>query len=311
MSPFLVLEARIHQLQSSDFLLDVQHAKVQFVKAPSLEKGTSSVKGSKSIPHEVNAIHKSRQMVHKGTHPSRWMKKITEEKNNKLKIQQDLQQKIQNIQKNPTAPSTSKNGKRSLMQPGTSHKTITSTGKKKASLNNKSKGQLSLADGIRAAVSSTHTSTVTTSAAGIAAQLHKASKGKHKHSKKHVSTEEHVSGAEGRAKELLEAEELQGRHSQQAQQWASSSNTQQLQENSEGNVNGDIHLKIRSYLEACVFAGETERAHHFLLSQHRVRRYRKHLKTDVYNIMMRVWAKKVSLPLDILSFSRYSVNITS
>uniref|UniRef100_H3CZ71 DNA-directed RNA polymerase n=1 Tax=Tetraodon nigroviridis TaxID=99883 RepID=H3CZ71_TETNG len=47
-----------------------------------------------------------------------------------------------------------------------------------------------------------------------------------------------------------------------------------------------------SYLEACVFVGETERAHHFLLSQHRVRSRRKHLNTDVYNIMMKVWAKK-------------------
>ncbi|CAG01373.1 unnamed protein product [Tetraodon nigroviridis] len=51
-------------------------------------------------------------------------------------------------------------------------------------------------------------------------------------------------------------------------------------------------MSIRSYLEACVFVGETERAHHFLLSQHRVRSRRKHLNTDVYNIMMKVWAKK-------------------
>lgn len=260
MSPFLVLEARIHQLQSSDFLLDVQRAKVQFVKAPSSGKGTSSVKGSKSIPQEINAIPKSRQMVTKGTQPSRWIKKLTEEKNNKLKIKQHLQQKIQNIQEKPTAPSKSKSGKSSLMHPGTAHKTITSAGKKKASLNKKSKGQLSLA------------------------------------AKKHVSTEEDVSDAEGRAKELLEAEELEGRLSQQVQQWTSSSNTQQLQKDNEGNAYGDIHLSIRSYLEACVFAGETERAHHFLLSQHRVRSRRKHLNTDVYNIMMRVWAKKVSLP---------------
>lgn len=309
MSPFLVLEARIHQLQSSDFLLDVQRAKVQFVKAPSSGKGTSSVKGSKSIPQEINAIPKSRQMVTKGTQPSRWMKKLTEEKNNKLKIQQHLQQKIQNIQEKPTAPSKSKSGKSSLMHPGTAHKTITNTGKKKVSLNKKSKGQLSLADEIHAAVSSTHASTVTTSAAGTAAQPHKASKGKHKHPKKHVSAEEDVSDAEGRAKELLDAEELEGRLSQQVQQWTSSSNIQQLQEDSEGTAYGDIHLSIRSYLEACVFAGETERAHHFLLSQHRVRSRRKHLNTDVYNIMMRVWAKKVSLLLGILT--RYYVNIAS
>lgn len=305
-----MLEARIHQLQSSDFLLDVQRTKVQFVKAPSLGKGTSSVKGSKSIPQEINAIPKSRQMVTKGTQPSRWMKKLTEEKNSKLKIQQHLQQKIQNIQEKSPAPSKSKSGKSNLMHPGTAHKTITSTGKKKASLNKKSKGQLSLVDEI-AALSSKHASTVTTSAAGTLAQPHKASKGKHKHSKKHVSTEKDVGDAEGRTKELLEAEDLEGRLSQQVQQWTSSNNIQQLQEDIEGNAYGDIHLSIRSYLEACVFAGQTERAHHFLLSQHRVRSRRKHLNTDVYNIMMRVWAKKVSLPLNNLSFSRYSVNITS
>lgn len=306
MSPFLVLEARIHQLQSSDVLLDVQRAKVHFVKAPSLGKGTSSVKGSKSIPQETNAIPKSRQMGTKGTQPSRWMKKLTEEKNNKLKIQQHLQQKIQNIKKKSPAPSKSKSGKSNLMHPGTAHKTITSTGKKKASLNKKSKGQLSLADEI-AALSSTHASTVTTSAT----QPHKTSKGKHKHSKKHVSAEEDLGDAEGRTKELLEAEELEGRLSRQVQQWTTSNNIQQLQEDSEGTAYGDIHLSIRSYLEACVFAGQTERAHHFLLSQHRVRSRRKHLNTDVYNIMMRVWAKKVSFPLDNVCFSRYSVNITS
>lgn len=294
-----MLEARIHQL-------DVQHAKVQFVKAPSPGKGASPGKVSKSIPQEINAIPKSRQMVTKGTQPSRWMKKLTEEKKNKLKIQQHLQQKIQNIQEKPAAPSKSKS---SLMQPGTSHKTIASTGKKKTP-NKKIKGQMSLTDEIRAAVSSTHASTVTTSAAGSAIQQHKASKGKHKHLKKHVSTEKTVSEAEGRAKELLEVEELEGRLSQQVRQWTSSSNTQQFQEDSDVNLCGDIHLSIRSYLEACVFAGETERAHHFLLSQHRVRSRRKHLNTDVYNIMMRVWAKKVSSPLDILSFSQHCVDLT-
>lgn len=310
MSPFLVLEARIHQLQSSDFLLDVQCAKVHFVKAPYSGKGPSSVKGSKSGPQEINANPKSRQTITKGTQPSRWIKKLTEEKKNKLKIQQHLQQKIQNIQEKPTASSKSKSGKSSLMHPGTAHKTINSTGKKKASLNKKSKG-LPLADEIHAAVSSAHASTVAASAAGNAAQPHKASKGRHIHSKKRVSTEADVADAEGRAKELLEAEELEGRLSQQVQQWTSSSNTLQLQEDNEGNACGDIHLSIRSYLEACVFAGETERAHHFLLSQHRVRSRRKHLNTDVYNILIRVWAKKVSLPLDILTFCRYSVNITS
>lgn len=292
MSPLIVLEARIHQLQSTDLLLDVQRSKVQFVKAPSSRKE----KGSLSIPQEINAITKSRQMITKGTQPSRWMKKLTEEKKKKLKILQHLQQKIQKTQEKPAPPSNSKNVKSSSMQPGTSFKTITSASKQKLPLNKKSKGRTSLANEIHAAVSATTTSTVTTAAAGTGAQQHNAAKGKYKR----TSIEENVSDAEGRAKELLGVEELEGRHNHQKKQSTSSSNTQELQKDKERIECSDLHLSIRSYLEACWFAGATERAHNFLLSQHRVRRRRKHLNTDVYNIIMRVWAKKVSLPLNIL-----------
>lgn len=298
MSPLIVLEARIHQLQSTDLLLDVQRSKVQFVKAPSSGKGTSSEKGSLSIPQEISAITKSRHLVTKGTQPSRWMKKLTEEKKRKLKIQQHLQQKIQKTHEKPAPPSNYKNVKSTLMQPGTSFKTIASASKQKLPLKKKSKGQRSLANEIQAAVSantSTNTSTVTTAAAGTAAQQHNAAKGKHKR----TSSEDNVSDAEVRARELLEVEELERRLNHQEKQ--STSNTQELQEDRERIECSDLHLSIRSYLEACWFAGETERAHNFLLSQHRVRRRRKHLNTDVYNIIMRVWAKKVSLPFDILS----------
>lgn len=297
MSPLLVLEARIHQLQSTDFLLDVQRSKVQFIKAPSSGKGTSSEKGSLSIPQEINAITKSRQMVTKGTQPSRWMKKLTEEKKKKLKILQHLEQKIQKTQEKPAPPSNYKNVKSSSMQPGTSFKTITSASKQKLPIKKKSKGkQKPLANEIHAAVSATNTSTVNTAAAGTAAQQHNAAKGKYEH----TSSEDNVSEAVDRAKELLEVEKLEDRVNPQEKQSTSLSNTQELQDR-EGIECSDLHLSIRSYLEACWFAGETERAHNFLLSQHRVRRRRKHLNTDVYNIIMRVWAKKVSSPLDILS----------
>lgn len=292
-----MLEARIHQLQSTDLLLDVQRSKVQFVKAPSSGKGTSSEKGSLSITQEINTITKSRQMVTKGTQPSRWMKKLTDEKKRKLKILQHLQQKIQKTQEKPAPPSNYKNVKSSLMQPGTSFKNITSASKQKLPLNKKSKFQTSLADEIRAAVSATNTSSVTTAAAGTAAQQHNAAKGKYKR----TSSKENVSDAEGRAKDLLEVEKLEDRLNHQEKQLTSSSNTQELQEDKERIECSDLHLSIRSYLEACWFAGATERAHNFLLSQHRVRRRRKHLNTDVYNIIMRIWAKKVSLQLNILS----------
>lgn len=294
MSPLIVLEARIHQLQSTDLLLDVQRSKVQFVKAPSSGKGTSSEKGSLSILQEINAITKSRQMVAKGTHPSRWMKKLTEEKKKKLKILQHLQQKIQKTHEKPALPSNYKNVKSSSMQPATSFKTITSASKQKLPLNKKSKGRTSLANEIRAAVSATNISTVNTAAAGTAAQQHNVAKGKSKRT-------ENVSDAEARAKELLEVKEPEGRLNHQEKQSTTSSKTQELQEDKERIECSDLHLSIRSYLEACWFAGATERAHNFLLSQHRVRRRRKLLNTDVYNIIMRVWAKKVHLPLNILS----------
>lgn len=293
-----MLEARIHQLQS-DVVLDFQHAKAQFVKAQSSGRWALSGKGPKSIPQEKTDILKSGQIVAKGaskSQSSRWMEKLTEEKKNKLKKQQHLQQKIlKNIKEKPSAKS--KSSKSSSMLPGTAHKTISTIAKKIVPLNKKSRGQMTLSDEIRAAVSSTRTSTATTAAAGTAAMPHKVSKGKQKHSKHQVPGEEAVKDVQGRAKELAEVEELVTRLSQQVSQWTSSS--ERLLEDSERTACGDIYLSIRSYLEACVFAGDTERAHRFLLSQHRVMSRRKHLNTDVYNIMMRVWAKKVSSTLGI------------
>uniref|UniRef100_A0A4W6BYF6 DNA-directed RNA polymerase n=1 Tax=Lates calcarifer TaxID=8187 RepID=A0A4W6BYF6_LATCA len=207
-----VLEARIQQLQS-DVVLDVKHAKVQFVKAPSSGRGVSSSRGPKSTPQEKTDIPKTGKTVAKGaskSQPSRWMEKLTEEKKNKLKRQQHLQQKVQKtFKEKPTA---------------------------------KSKGT----DEIRAA-------------------------------------------------ELAKIEELEKRLSQQVSQWASSSKPEHPQAGSERTACGDIQLSIRSYLEACVFVGDIDRANNFLLSQHRVLSRRKHLNTDVYNIMMRVWAKKGTL----------------
>ncbi|XP_070764793.1 DNA-directed RNA polymerase, mitochondrial [Enoplosus armatus] len=292
-----VLEARIHQLQS-DGVLDVQHAKVQFVKAPSSGRGVSSGKGPRSTPQEKTDIPKSGQTVAKGagkSQPSRWIEKLSEEKKNKLKKQQQhFQQKIQkNVKEKPTAKS--KGNKSSSMLPGTAHKTISTTAKKTSK---KSRGRTKLSDEIRAAVSST-ASTAGTAAAGTAAIPHKVSKGKQKDSKNKVPGGEDqkrtVTDAQDRAKELAEVEELERRLSQQVSQWASSNNPERLKEGSEGAACGDIQLSIRSYLEACVFSGDIERAHRFLLSQHRVMSRRRLLNTDVYNIMMRVWAKKGTL----------------
>lgn len=299
-----MLEARIHQLQS-DIVLDVKHAKVQFVKAHSSGGGVLSGKGPKSKPQEKTCILKSGQTVAKGapaSQPSRWIKKLTEEKKKKLKKQQHLQQTIQkNVKEKPIAKA--KGSKSSSMLPGTAHKTILTTAKKTVPLNKKSRGDMTLSDEMCAAVSSTVTSTAATAATateGTAAMPHKVSKGKRKHSKSQVLGEEvqrTVTDAQDEAKELAEHER---RLSKQVSPWTSSNKPECLQEDSEATAGGDIQLSIQSYLEACVFAGDNERAHRSLLRQHRVLNRRKHLNTDTYNIMMRMSAKKVSSGLHVL-----------
>uniref|UniRef100_A0AAQ5X638 DNA-directed RNA polymerase n=1 Tax=Amphiprion ocellaris TaxID=80972 RepID=A0AAQ5X638_AMPOC len=208
-------EARIQQLRS-DVVLDVHHAKVQFVKAPSYGRGTSSGRGPRGSPQEKTDIPKSGHMVTKGaskSQPSRWIEKLTQEKKNKLKKQQRLQQKIQTKMKDKPTTKT--------------------TGSKKRRLN------------------------------------------------------------------------------QQVSQWTASSSPEHLQEARDETACGDMNQSIRSYLEACVFVGDIDRAHHFLLSQHRVRSRRKHLNTDVYNIMMRVWAKKIGRMFILLEEAGLKPNLGS
>lgn len=287
-----MLEARIHQLQSDD-ILHVQHAKVQFVKAQS--SGRLAGKGPNSIPQEKTDIPKSGQIAVKGaskSQPTRWMEKLTEEKKKKLKRQQRLQQTLhKDVQEKPSAKSLS--SKSSSHLPGTSHKII-STGAKKIVPLSKKRSRATLSDGMNPAVSSVLSSTAATAAAETATTKPKVSKGKQERTKRQVPGEGSVSDAHSRAKDLAELEELERRLSAQVGQSTSSPDPESQQNDREENANGDTHQIIRCYLEACVFSGDIQRAHRFLLSQHRVMSRRKHLTTDVYNIMMRVWAKKVS-----------------
>ncbi|XP_034387343.1 DNA-directed RNA polymerase, mitochondrial isoform X2 [Cyclopterus lumpus] len=287
-----VLEARIQQLRS-DIVLDVRHAKVKFLKAPSLGRGVLSGQGPKgAAPKEKTDVPKSGKTLKapSKSQPSRWMEKLTQEKENKLTKQQHLRQKIQkNVKEKPT--DKLKGSKSGSALPGTSHKTISKTA---PSIKNRGRGKLS--DEIRAAVTTIEAAAV----AGTAAATRKESKGKQKGSKKTVAgkkgQEQSVIDARVTAEEQAKVEELERRLSQQVSRWTSSSNPLLLlQEDVEAAACGDIQLSIRSYLEACVFAGDVERAQRFLLSQHRVMSRRKHLNTGVYNIMMRVWAKKGTL----------------
>uniref|UniRef100_A0A669BXA8 DNA-directed RNA polymerase n=1 Tax=Oreochromis niloticus TaxID=8128 RepID=A0A669BXA8_ORENI len=278
------------------------------MKAPSHGRGTSSGKGHRSTPQEKTDMPKSGQTGDKGSfksQPRRWIEKLTQEKKNKLKKQQRLQQKMQICVKEKLPTTSSKGTKSSLMSTGTTHKTI-STGVKK------SRGHSKLSDEIRAAVSSTATTATATAMAGAATVPQKASKKKRKDSKiQKEGTELTGTDPQGTAEELAEVEELEKRLNQQVSHWTLSSKPERMQEGSVGNACQDISLSICSYLEACIFAGDIERAHHFLLSQHRVMSRRKHLNTGVYNIMMRVWAKKIGRMFILLEEAGLKPNLGS
>ncbi|KAM6962613.1 uncharacterized protein FYW47_008290 [Aplochiton taeniatus] len=287
-----VLEARIQQLQS-DILVDVKHhAKVQLVKSV---KGPPSGKGPKTVSGEKAEAAKAGQPGAKGaskatvskSQPSRWMEKLSREKKNKTKKQQKLLQKV--LEKPITANPRSSKG--SLMLPGSSQKTISSTAKKTAPTAKRSRANMKLTEQTKASASS---SSVLTNAS-VASRP----SGKGRKEQVPGSTALPVvamsAGQQARAQELAEVEELEKKLNQQVSQWASLASPQPLLGDSEGSGAGDARLSIHCYLEACVFARDIERAHRYLLNQHRQLSRRKLLTVDVYNVMMRVWAKKASL----------------
>ncbi|XP_072294231.1 DNA-directed RNA polymerase, mitochondrial [Eucyclogobius newberryi] len=284
-----VLDARIQQLQS-DVVLDVQHAKVQLFTASS-GTGALSGKSPKSQPQaKVDKPISSKSKSSAKSQPSRWMEKLSQEKKNKLKKEQHLQQRIQKKAKD------TKGGKGSQMLPGTSLKTISTTAKITAPSKKKKKSGAKLSDEIRAAVASS-----SATVAGHAALSRKVSKGNTNRLLNINLNEEGstntIAEKKGRASVLAEAEELENRLNEQLRQWSSSNTTHtpDLPVQADGTSAAELQQSIHSYLEACAFVGDIDRGHRFLLSQHRVMSRRRHLNTDVYNIMMRVWAKKGTL----------------
>lgn len=213
------------------------------------------------------------------------MQKLTLEKKNKLKKQQRLHQKIQKNAKKK--PGDRPKGSESISAlPGPVIKNM--------KLSDEIRASVTLRDAAAAGTAAAAAGTAAAAAAGTA--THSKSTGKQKKSKKTVgvkkSQEQSAIEAQVMAEEQAKMEELEWRLSQQVSQWTSSSNPQRLQEDAEGAASGDMQLSIRSYLEACVFTGDVERAQRFLLSQHRVMSRRRHMNTAIYNIMMRMWAKK-------------------
>uniref|UniRef100_A0A1A8S093 DNA-directed RNA polymerase n=1 Tax=Nothobranchius rachovii TaxID=451742 RepID=A0A1A8S093_9TELE len=292
-----VLEARIQQLQS-DFVLEVQHANVQFIKVPSSGRGVSSGRTpSRGSPQQKSDNAKSGQSATKGAskhQPIRWMEKLSREKKIKLKKQQHLQQKFQKkLQKSSqeTLTTKPKGSKISLIPSGTTHKTMSSASRK-------SRSDKKLSSGLSAAVPSP-TVEIAAAAGKAAAVSKQASRQNQRDSKKKVfekeDSEKRSIDSQGSEEDLAEVEELLKRLNQQVHPWPFSGTPEMQQQGSAERPYGDIQLSIRSYLEACMFLGDIERSHKFLLSQHRVMTRRKHLNTDVYNIVMRMWAKKGSL----------------
>lgn len=238
--------------------------KVDFVKAPQGERRGIPVKSQRAETETPKAV----QFTKKGatsdtppskTHVSRWIEKLKLEKSNKTKKQSSLQQKLQD------KTASAKSGKRNLMAPGTSMKIISTAKRSKQPKPESTTGP---------APQSTLKSL--------------------KHLKPKVS--ERCTGATvkedpeelSRAVELAEAEELE----EMIGEW-SPTNAEKLLEDKDGNRYGDTQLNMCCYLEACVFTGDVDRAQRCLFFHHRHLSKRKALSISAYNIMMRMWAKKV------------------
>ncbi|KAM9848916.1 DNA-directed RNA polymerase, mitochondrial [Aulostomus maculatus] len=272
---FDVLEARIQQLQS-DVVIDVQQAKVEFIKAPYSVRGKSSGKGPKNASNKAGTP-KSGQTV--DTRTSKSKPSLGEEKK-KLQNQQQLQTKIQtNVKEKPAAKRTS--SKVNAHLPGSSFKVISRSAKNLDTvplIKKKSKDYKKLSKEIHPEVPPE--TSATAASAGTKAGSQKASKRKTEDSKTQKSR--------GTAKELAMIEELEKKF---MSQW-SSSQTEELENvDEEGFAQRDFILSISSYMEACVFVGDLKRANNVLLSQYKNVSQRKRLNTDVYNIMIRAWAK--------------------
>ncbi|XP_051893602.1 DNA-directed RNA polymerase, mitochondrial [Pristis pectinata] len=71
--------------------------------------------------------------------------------------------------------------------------------------------------------------------------------------------------------------------------------TAKLLEDDEGNKYGDTQRNILSYIEACAFNDDLDRAHQCVMFNHRLLTRRKQLNIKTYSTLMHMWAKKGSL----------------
>lgn len=111
--------------------------------------------------------------------------------------------------------------------------------------------------------------------------------------------------AEAKAQELAEVEKLETK----LNQWAMSASPELVQDNSEARMYEGVQLSVHCYLEACVFCGDIDRAQRLLLTHHRMISRRNLLNIGHYNVMMRVWAKKVSAAHSCIRILKHFIDL--
>ncbi|XP_043078990.1 DNA-directed RNA polymerase, mitochondrial [Puntigrus tetrazona] len=284
-----VLEARIQQLQS-DAVVDVKHSKVQIIKMQQKVQKTSPGNSQKNLPRDKTEMLKSGPSAKKGategvvpfkTQPSRWMEKLKREKWITLKKQTSHRMHDKTV--------VGKNSKESSMRPGTSTKTV-ATGKVSETKTKveDSKGSPSTTMSSKAGAVQKRKKMISRVSESSAVRF----PGVQKISSSEVGSVSEMSTQEKPAdKECDKAEELDADN---AIDQESLSPSEKLLEDKEGNRYGDPQLKIRCYLEACVFIDDVARAQNCLLFHHRQLSRRINLSVSTYNIVMKMWAKKGS-----------------
>ncbi|KAJ3598921.1 hypothetical protein NHX12_032884 [Muraenolepis orangiensis] len=315
-----VLEARIQQLQS-DGVLDVQHAKVQVLKAPPSGKGSPSGKGPKTMVHEKGDIGKPKQTTSQGAtksqssknQPSRWLAKLNQEKTNIIKKEQSLQKLRKNvkgkpqkivrenpqkvIRENPQKVIRMKPQKVVQVKPQMvvqvkQPQMVVQVKPQKVVLEKpqkivQEKPQKIVQEKPQKIVQEKPQNNVEKKA--TSAVPHKTSKEK---SRERAQSQPSLN-PQTLAKEKAEVEELESILNQQDRNWLSSTSPEcRLGDQEE---EASYLLNSRSYLEACAFSGDVQRANFFLVSQHKIVSRRKRLDIGMYNTLMRIWAKKGTL----------------
>lgn len=269
-----MLEARVHQLLSH--VTDVPHAQVPFHRPPSSKNIILSGISPNKQPQKVTDKPKSKVKADAKSLTSPWKQRISQEKKTRL-IQQ---QHLRNVKIDPSKIMSS-------VHHDIAHKTIFLTPKKTATstkIMSKVK-KVSDKNDAKAAIPQTATSTVTKGAGEVSKKLSKMEQKQSKNSTKETTEE---------------AAKMEKPKTSLRQKLNQKTTATCPQEGARGSASVEVRHSVRAYLEACLFSGNIDTGHSFLLKLHRMEDRRKHLNTDIYNILMSGWAKKVSMKMFVV-----------